>query len=83
MPVRLHEKILECEEPVVGLDHILELLPESDPEVHILFYFFFRPRGALYYLLYPNDGRNPNVVQAETKCFSSLKVFKTLLREGF
>ena len=41
MPVRLHEKILECEEPVVGLDYILELLPESDPEVHILFYFIF------------------------------------------
>ena len=38
MPVRLHEKILECEEPVVGLDYILELLPESDPEVHIIFF---------------------------------------------
>ena len=34
VPVRLHEKILECEEPVVGLDFITELLPESDPEVH-------------------------------------------------
>merc|ERR550519_61868 len=33
VPVRLHEKILECEEPVVGLDYILELLPESDPEM--------------------------------------------------
>ena len=38
MPVRLHEKILECEEPVVGLAYILELLPESDPEVHIIFF---------------------------------------------
>jgi len=33
VPVRLHEKILECEEPVVGLDYITELLPESDPEM--------------------------------------------------
>jgi len=33
VPVRLHEKILECEEPVVGLDFITELLPESDPEM--------------------------------------------------
>ena len=38
VPVRLHEKILECEEPVVGLDYITELLPESDPEVHLLKY---------------------------------------------
>ena len=37
MPVRLHEKILECEEPVVGLDFVTELLPESDPEVHCLY----------------------------------------------
>ena len=37
VPVRLHEKILDCEEPVVGLDFIVELLPESDPEVHFLF----------------------------------------------
>ena len=36
MPVRLHEKILECEEPVVGLDFVTELLPESDPEVYFL-----------------------------------------------
>jgi len=33
VPVRLHEKILDCEEPVVGLDFIVELLPESDPEM--------------------------------------------------
>jgi len=33
VPVRLHEKILECEEPVVGLDFVTELLPESDPEM--------------------------------------------------
>jgi len=33
VPVRLHEKILDCEEPVVGLDYITELLPESDPEM--------------------------------------------------
>jgi len=33
VPVRLHEKILECEEPVVGLDFITELLPEFDPEM--------------------------------------------------
>ena len=39
MPVRLHEKILDCEEPVVGLDYITELLPESDPEVHFLYTF--------------------------------------------
>ena len=38
VPVRLHEKILECEEPVVGLDYITELLPESDPEVHLFKY---------------------------------------------
>ena len=37
VPVRLHEKILACEEPVVGLDFIDELLPESDAEVHFLF----------------------------------------------
>ena len=37
MPVRLHEKILECEEPVVGLDFVTELLPESDPEVYFLY----------------------------------------------
>ena len=65
MPVRLHEKILECEEPVVGLAYILELLPESDPEVHII---FFSTKGCTLYLLYLNDGRNPNVVQAEISC---------------
>ena len=31
--MQLHEKILDCQEPVVGLDFITELLPESDPEV--------------------------------------------------
>ena len=71
MPVRLHEKILECEEPVVGLVYILELLPESDPEVHII---FFPTQRCTLYLLYLYDGRNPSVVQAEISSFPRLKV---------
>ena len=35
VPVRLHEKILELQDPVVGLAYIEELIPENDPEVHI------------------------------------------------
>ena len=36
VPVRLHEKIIELRDPVVGLSHIEELIPENDPEVPIL-----------------------------------------------
>ena len=33
VPVRLHEKILECHDPVVGLKYVTEVLPVSDPEM--------------------------------------------------
>merc|ERR1719430_460152 len=33
VPVRLHEKIIELRDPVVGLSHIEELIPENDPEM--------------------------------------------------
>lgn len=33
VPVRLHQKIRECPDPIVGLDFISEILPVSDPEM--------------------------------------------------
>ena len=39
VPVRLHEKILELQDPVVGLAYIEELIPENDPEVLISYYY--------------------------------------------
>ena len=33
VPVRLHQKITETQEPVVGLDYVTEVLPVSDPEM--------------------------------------------------
>ena len=43
VPVRLHEKILELQDPVVGLAYIEELIPENDPEVHISYYYLHIP----------------------------------------
>ena len=33
IPIRLHEKVREAKDPVVGLKFITELLPENDPEM--------------------------------------------------
>jgi len=33
VPVRLHQKIRECQDPIVGLNWIVEILPVSDPEM--------------------------------------------------
>ena len=33
IPNRLHEKVREANDPVVGLKFITELLPENDPEM--------------------------------------------------
>ena len=43
VPVRLHEKILELQDPVVGLAYIEELIPENDPEVLISCYYLHIP----------------------------------------
>lgn len=33
IPIRLHNKIRESREPVIGLDYVREFIPESDPEM--------------------------------------------------
>ena len=33
IPIRLHERIKDCEEAIIGLQFITEFLPESDPEM--------------------------------------------------
>ena len=33
IPMRLHERIVNSEEPIIGLEYITEFLPESDPEM--------------------------------------------------
>ena len=71
VPVRLHEKILELQDPVVGLAYIEELIPENDPEVLLSYYYRHIPciSPALYFYC--------GIVCKTNSCALKLKHFHT------